>query len=264
MKSNKRGIIASLLIAGLLLCNNLTVFASDETEIDKKYYSGYYNLTIPYGFDINDETIYVKDSYTSQILWEAEKVEEVKYTNTIVYARYKPNMEDAAGPLLNPGTQVKLIGSSLNGWDIVEYDDRLLFIWYEYLSDAAPAPRVESTQAEEYYEAAVEESYVETPAPQAEQPQETSSNNGMTYMGCWEISAYEETGNCCANGNYPTVWYTCAFNEAPRGATIYIDGLGYFVNEDYCGTPGRLDIYLGDYDACIQFGIQYYDVYIVN
>lgn len=94
-------------------------------------------------------------------------------------------------------------------------------------------------------------------------PEVSSDNSGMTYMGCWEISAYEETGNCCANGNYPTPWYTCAFNSAPLGATIYVEELGYFVNEDVCGTPGRLDIYLGDVGACYEFGIQYHDVYII-
>lgn len=102
------------------------------------------------------------------------------------------------------------------------------------------------------------------PEPEPEVSAESSDVSGMTFMGCWEISAYEETGNCCANGNYPTVWYTCAFNEAPLGATIYVEGLGYFVNEDICGTPGRLDIYLGDVGVCEQFGIQYHNVYIVN
>jgi len=94
--------------------------------------------------------------------------------------------------------------------------------------------------------------------------QEAESVDGMTYMGTWCISAYEWTDKACANGNWPTEWYTCAFNEAPLGATIYIPDLGYFVNEDICGTPGRLDIFLGDVDTCKQFGIQYHDVYIVN
>lgn len=87
---------------------------------------------------------------------------------------------------------------------------------------------------------------------------------GMTYMGVWEISAYEYTGNPTASGTMPTEWHTCAFNSAPLGATIYIPGLGYFLNEDVCGTPGRLDIFLGDVEECKQFGIQYHDVYIVN
>ena len=127
--------------------------------------------------------------------------------------------------------------------------------------------KVSATYDEPIY-VAEPEPYVE-PEPVEEPEPETVSTGGddslgMTYMGTWEISAYEETGNCCANGNYPTAWYTCAFNNAPLGATIYIEGLGYFVNEDVCGTPSRLDIYLGDVGACYEFGIQYYDVYIVN
>ena len=107
------------------------------------------------------------------------------------------------------------------------------------------------------------------PEPEVDEEPEIAEESGddtsgMTYMGTWCISAYEWTGKPCANGNYPTEWYTCAFNSAPRGATIYIEGLGYFVNEDYCGTPSRLDIYLGDVDTCNQFGLQYHDVYIVN
>jgi 3D (Asp-Asp-Asp) domain-containing protein len=87
---------------------------------------------------------------------------------------------------------------------------------------------------------------------------------GMTYMGVWEISAYEYTGNPTASGTMPTEWRTCAFNSAPLGATIYITGLGYFLNEDVCGTPSRLDIYLGDVASCEAFGIQNHEVYIVN
>ena len=93
---------------------------------------------------------------------------------------------------------------------------------------------------------------------------EDAAPEGMTYIGTWDISAYEWSDQPCANGNWPTVWYTCALNGYPFGTTVYIDGLGYFVNEDICGTPGRLDIFLGDVDDCKQFGIQSHDVYIVN
>ena len=102
--------------------------------------------------------------------------------------------------------------------------------------------------------------------PEEESTVETASApvEGMTYMGTWCVSAYEYTGNPTASGVMPTEWYTCAFNSAPLGATIYIPDLGYFVNEDVCGTPSRLDIYLGDVGVCEQFGLQYHDVYIVN
>ena len=95
-------------------------------------------------------------------------------------------------------------------------------------------------------------------APQSETP------SGMTSLGVWEISAYEETGNCTASGTYPTAWHTCAINAAPLGATIFISDLGYFVNEDVCGTPSRCDIYLGSAEACYSFGLQYHEVFIVN
>jgi hypothetical protein len=85
----------------------------------------------------------------------------------------------------------------------------------------------------------------------------------MRSLGVWEISAYEWSDQPCANGNWPTVWHTCALNGVPFGTIVYIDGLGYFVNEDICGTPGRLDIFLGDVGDCIQFGIQYHEVFIV-
>jgi prefoldin subunit 5 len=123
---------------------------------------------------------------------------------------------------------------------------------------------IDETPVKEEDSAPTPDPVVEEQPEVVEQPQNTGDTSGMTYMGNWCISAYEWSDQACANGNMPTVWYTCAFNEAPLGATIYIDGLGYFVNEDICGTPGRLDIFLGDVDTCIQFGTQYYDVYIVN
>lgn len=99
---------------------------------------------------------------------------------------------------------------------------------------------------------------------QIEAPAETGSAEGMEYFGCWEISAYEWSDQPCANGNWPTVWYSAACNYLPFGTQIYIDGLGYFVVEDKIGIDSRIDIFLGDYDACIQFGTTCRDVYIVN
>lgn len=110
----------------------------------------------------------------------------------------------------------------------------------------------------------------ETPKIQEEEMHEVFAEDvddapeGMTYIGVWTISAYEYTGNPTASGTMPTEWYTCAFNSAPLGATIYIPGLGYFLNEDVCGTPSRLDIYLGDVASCEEFGLQNHEVYIVN
>ena len=253
MKSVKK-ILTSVLIAGLLLCSNLTVFAAEDRDINEDYYVGYYDLMVSYQIDVQEDTVYVKDAYTGLNIWEAEKVEEDMYASTVAYARYIPNKEDTAGVLLNRGASVKRIGVSPNGWDIIEYEEKLYFLWYDDLSYDKPAP-VASRRASGGSGGSYSSGSVASGG---------DASAGMTYMGTWCISAYEWTGNPCANGNFPTEWYTCAFNSAPRGATIYIEGLGYFVNEDYCGTPSRLDIYLGDPGACIQFGLQYHYVYIVN
>lgn len=85
----------------------------------------------------------------------------------------------------------------------------------------------------------------------------------MTYLGVYELTAYEWTGSPCANGNYPTLNYTIASNTIPMGSRVYIEGLGDYVVEDRGGMAGNvIDVYMGDYSTCIQFGRQLANVYI--
>ena len=263
--------LASLFItAGFLICNyqttvNATTLKEDTSEdtieeriVDEQYEYDYYEY--PMGFDQREDAFYIRNSYSSTIEWEVEPADEQIWTNTEVYGRYIPNMNIRTGVFLDYGTEVHLIGYSPNGWDVIEYDGLRYLLWHEYWSAEEPPKRASKA----VHSSGGSYSVASGGDASAETYVESSSDGSMTYMGTWCISAYEWTGNTCANGNYPTEWYTCAFNSAPRGATIYIEGLGYFVNEDYCGTPSRLDIYLGDPGACIQFGLQYHDVYIVN
>ena len=86
-----------------------------------------------------------------------------------------------------------------------------------------------------------------------------------TYLGSYELTAYEWTGRACANGNYPTSGYTVACNSLDIGTKIYIDGYGEYVVEDRGGMSGNvIDVYLGDYDSCIQFGRRTANVYIIE
>lgn len=86
-----------------------------------------------------------------------------------------------------------------------------------------------------------------------------------TYLGIYELTAYDATGNPCANGNYPTCGYTVASNSIPMGSRIYIEGYGEYVVED-CGamSDNVIDVYMGDYDTCIQFGRRSAKVYLIN
>ena len=49
------------------------------------------------------------------------------------------------------------------------------------------------------------------------------------------------------------------------GTKIYIEGYGYYTVEDTGGFPdGTIDIYLGDEDACWDFGVQHGHVYVLS
>lgn len=89
----------------------------------------------------------------------------------------------------------------------------------------------------------------------------------MTYLGNYFITAYEDSGCACANGNYPSVGYTVAHNTLPFGTRIYIEGVGERVVEDR--GPGSLgsewlDLYLGDPSECYVWGEQHRDVYLIE
>lgn len=92
-----------------------------------------------------------------------------------------------------------------------------------------------------------------------------ASTDGMRYLGTYTLTAYEWTGNPCANGCYPTEGYTVASNSIPLGTRLYIEGIGERVVEDTGGMSGNvIDIYLGSASACVQFGRQSADVYILD
>lgn len=103
--------------------------------------------------------------------------------------------------------------------------------------------------------------YVRSEYVQSEKPPE------RTYLGNYLITAYEDTGCACANGNYPSVGYTVAHNTLPFGTKIYIEDVGERVVEDR--GPSRFgsewcDIYLGDSGECNAWGMQYKDVYLIE
>ena len=93
----------------------------------------------------------------------------------------------------------------------------------------------------------------------------TNPLDEWTYMGTWHMTAYYETGCLTASGVYPEVNVTAAHNSLPFGTEIYIQGYGIWTVQDRgpssMGTEW-CDLYLGNYDTCVQFGSQYADVWI--
>lgn len=86
------------------------------------------------------------------------------------------------------------------------------------------------------------------------------------YVGDFELTAYTWTGSPCADGEYPRASHTVACNDpALWHEWIYIEGIGtYYVHDTGGMSSNVIDIYMDDYDSCINFGRQYAKVYIVR
>lgn len=134
----------------------------------------------------------------------------------------------------------------------------------EPATEASPKSSIKEETMHEVF-TAEETTQISQAVEEVESAPESAAPEGMTYLGWYTLTAYEATGNPCANGNMPSVGYTVACNSIPLGTTIYIEGYGQYVVEDTGGMGGgTIDIYLGDPASCIQFGVQGANVYIVN
>ena len=94
-----------------------------------------------------------------------------------------------------------------------------------------------------------------------------AENPKLEFWGNCQITAYEHTGNPCANGRMPTKGYTVANNVLPLGTKVYIEGIGYRTVEDRGASWHQrnwFDEYLHDPAACDAFGVQWHDVYLVK
>ena len=90
--------------------------------------------------------------------------------------------------------------------------------------------------------------------------------DGFEYLGNWRLTAYYETGCATASGAYPEVNVTAAHNALPFGSRLYVKGYGIWTVQDRgpasMGTEWA-DLYLQDYNACVQFGEKTAEVYLL-
>lgn len=135
----KKKLIVSL-IAGILFCltTNLNVFAADREDVDESYKS-YYEIGL--NMQIDEATNgYNISSSDDSIQWVADKTNETLYTTTTVFARESsPNQDNKNEMCLPAGTAVTRVGISGNGWDLIEYQDKMYFMWYAYLEEQTKA-----------------------------------------------------------------------------------------------------------------------------
>lgn len=82
-------------------------------------------------------------------------------------------------------------------------------------------------------------------------------SNAGAYTVQMNVSAYCESGNVMANGEYP-YYGAVASDDLPLGTHVIINGQEFVVCDRFGGGyTNRLDIYMQDYNDCIQFGRQW-------
>jgi 3D (Asp-Asp-Asp) domain-containing protein len=128
----------------------------------------------------------------------------------------------------------------------------------------------EHKRVEEIPEEPEEEKLVVVPEVEVITSDETEdSGPNMTfnsYAGHYELTAYIETGNPCADGVYPQVGHTAACNDPSLWHKwIEIEGYGIYYVHDTGGMASNvIDLFVGSYDEAIQFGRREAEVYIIE
>ena len=97
-------------------------------------------------------------------------------------------------------------------------------------------------------------------------PISTEISITQQYIGEYELTAYVETGNNCADGVYPTINYTATCNDKRLWHQwIFIEGYGIYYVHDTGGMASNvIDIFMESYEEAINFGRRTANVYIVN
>ena len=110
-------------------------------------------------------------------------------------------------------------------------------------------------------------------APPSEIPPTALVQEGdtRTYYATYNCTAYESTGNACADGVYPCEHVTVACNDPNLWhKVIEVSGTGtewdgiYYVHDKGGMKSNVVDIFIDDYSECIQFGRRSADIYIID
>lgn len=90
---------------------------------------------------------------------------------------------------------------------------------------------------------------------------EAVDTSNYTYIGDWNITAYDpECAHCCG-GNTHSIGaagveiipgYSVATKDLPLGVTLYIEGYGFYINEDRGCGDGVIDIAADSHETCYE------------
>ena len=143
----------------------------------------------------------------------------------------------------------------------------------EYIASEEYIPSIDRIKKEEVQLREEEEtkefvvaSTTRTGSPVATSSVEDDITTDYTYYATYSLTAYCATGNPCADGAYPQVGHTVASNDRNLWHKwIYIEGMGtYYVHDTGGMATNVIDVFMGSYNECIQFGRRSANIYVYN
>lgn len=122
---------------------NLEKVNAAENEIDYQTYFDVDSVTFEeFNVLINDNqesiTRIVVVDQNGKRLFSVKKEEEIVYTSVGLNLRSVPTINSTPEVAYAAGTEIKRVGNTGFGWDIVEVDGKNYFMWDEYLTTEEP------------------------------------------------------------------------------------------------------------------------------
>ena len=249
MKKNKWIFIASFILLGILL---IIIFSHMILKNEKQHYEKSpvlkdleINRTYVEEKEVKDlENIMDGVSNTSSKEPVAESVEEnieqtysVLYTTTCLNIRAEASVDSEIYATVSTNTKLEVADNfNINGWKMIRYDDKDLYVNGKYLSDKPV--EIKKTKS----------------------VQKIASNK---LIGKFKITHYAGD-TATSTGAKPTVGRTIAVDPRviPYGSRVVINGHTYIAED--CGGAikgNKIDIFVGSESEAYQKGVYHTNVY---
>ena len=188
MRKLKALLVGSML--GIMVCGVPAQAAKLEDNIDYKTYYDVESATT-YNHE-TDGLIHVVGNDTE--IFVSNPTEDTVYTTVYLNLRRVPTTNSTPVTVLSPNSELKRVGDSECGWDIVQIDGVNYFVWDEYLTTEKPNGGIVTVYQVEPGRSGVYSSY----------PTNDYNENSGGYVGI-SSSAKEEIARRESGGDYNAV-----------------------------------------------------------
>lgn len=199
-----------------------------------------------------------KETKTSEQRIKVTDADETKYTTTTLNVRRQASKESDKLGTLNPNTSVHVTGFCDNGWERIEYEGGIAYVFGDYLTEYAPSYIADK------------DSYPLTYKDDTASIMITREwySNAWCYIAHLNFTDYKRFGTSCANGKYNNGTETTPAAADRLGAILCVNGcysapyLDYGVvrggtvwNDKACNVPAVYNNNTGYFSSPEEAGV---------